>query len=204
MSKKQNPEHYFAARPSSEPKLGVIHTKLCGLPFEFLTASSVFSKKHVDTGTRLLVETMFLPQSGYILDIGCGYGVVGIVAASSNAALQVVLTDVNRRAVSMARENVKKNKIQNAEVRYGCLYEPVEDLTFNCILSNPPVSAGMETVKAIITGAPAVMAEMATLQMVVRSKIGGKILPALFESTFNNCAVLARESGYRVLVAKKH
>ena len=61
----------------------------------------------------------------------------------------------------------------------------------------------METVKAIITEAPKVMTEKATLQMVVRSKISGKILPAVFEETFGNCMVLARESGYRVLTGEK-
>ena len=196
-------EHYFAAHPKSEAKLGLIKTCLRGMPFRFLTASSVFSKKRVDTGTRLLIETMVLPKSGCILDVGCGYGAVGIATATFNPSLQVIMTDVNMRAVRLARDNVERNRVANAEVRYGYLYEPVEDLTFNCVLSNPPVSAGMETVKAIITEAPKVMAEKATLQMVVRSKISGKILPAVFEATFGNCMVLARESGYRVLIARK-
>jgi 16S rRNA (guanine1207-N2)-methyltransferase len=85
-------------------------------------------------------------------------------------------------------------------VRYGFLYEPVEDVVFNCVLSNPPVSAGMETVKAIVKEAPKIMADKATFQMVIRSKIGAKVLPSLFNETFGNCAVLARESGFRVLM----
>ena len=202
--KKQSPEHYFAAHPKSEPKLGLIQTRLRGLPFEFLTASSVFSKKRVDTGTRLLIESMILPKSGCVLDVGCGYGAVGIAAAIFNPALQVILTDVNMRAVRLARDNAERKKAANVEVRHGYLYEPVEELMFNCVLSNPPVSAGMETVKAIITEAPKIMAEKATLQMVVRSKIGGKTLPAVFEATFGNCVVLARESGYRVFKGEKH
>jgi 16S rRNA G1207 methylase RsmC len=168
-----------------------------------MTASSVFSKKRVDTGTRLLIESMALPSSGRILDLGCGYGAVGIAAGHFNPCLQVILTDVNMRAVRLARDNVERNKVANAEVRCGFLYEPVKDLTFNCVLSNPPVSAGMDTVKAIITEAPKIMATKATLQMVIRSKIGGKTLPAIFESVFGNCKVLAREGGYRVLIAEK-
>ena len=81
------------------------------------------------------------------MDIGCGYGAVGIVAASLNPKLNVVMTDVNVRAVRLAKKNIELNKIANAEVRYGHLYEPVEGLVFNCVLSNPPVSAGMDTVK---------------------------------------------------------
>jgi 16S rRNA (guanine1207-N2)-methyltransferase len=113
------------------------------------------------------------------------------------------MTDVNMRAVRLARENVKLNRLTNAEVRYGFLYEPVEGLKFDVVLSNPPVSAGMEIVRSIVTQAPKVMAQNSMLHMVVRSKIGGKALPALFEDTFANCRVLARESGYRVLVARK-
>jgi 16S rRNA G1207 methylase RsmC len=199
----RNAEHYFAPLPKSKANFGLIRTSLRGRTFEFLTASSVFSKKRVDLGTRLLIETMVLPATGHVLDVGCGYGAVGIAAAAFNPPLRVVMTDVNARAVRLAKQNIERNKVTNAEVRCGCLYEPVEELTFNCVLSNPPVSAGMETVKAIITQAPKVMASNATFQMVVRSKIGGKTLPSVFNETFGNSAVLARKSGYRVLMAEK-
>jgi 16S rRNA (guanine1207-N2)-methyltransferase len=204
MTEKRQTEHYFAALPKSPVKLGIIHTTLRGRSFEFLTASSVFSKKQIDLGTRLLIEAMTLPETGAVLDIGCGYGAVGITAAATNPRLHVVMTDVNARAVRLARQNTRKNKVHNAEVRCGYLYEPVKDLTFNCVLSNPPVSAGMETVKAIIAQAPTVMAENASFQMVVRSKIGAKTLPIAFSNVFGNCTVLARKSGYRVLMAQKH
>jgi 16S rRNA (guanine1207-N2)-methyltransferase len=201
MTKK--PEHYFAEVPKSEAKLGMVHTRLRGEPFKFITASSVFSKKQVDLGTRLLIETMQLPDKGNVLDVGCGYGAVGIVAAASNPRLHVVMTDVNMRAVQLARRNTKINNVRKAEVRHGYLYEPIKDLTFNCVLSNPPVSAGMETVKALITQAPQVMTAEATFQMVIRSKIGAKTLPSVFNEAFGNCRVLERKSGYRVLLAKK-
>jgi 16S rRNA G1207 methylase RsmC len=195
-------DHYFSAEPKSKERFGLVRTALYGRNFEFLTASSVFSKRRVDPGTRLLVESMVLPNCGCVLDIGCGYGAVGIVAASLNLKLKVVMSDVNVRAVRLAKKNVALNKIVNAEVRYGFLYEPAQSLTFNCVLSNPPVSAGMETVKAIVSGAPKVMADKATFQMVIRSKIGAKTLPSLFNEIFGNCRVLARESGFRVLIGQ--
>jgi 16S rRNA G1207 methylase RsmC len=189
--------------PKSKAKFGIVRARLRGEPFEFLTASSVFSKKQVDLGTRLLIDAMSLPETGAVLDVGCGYGAVGIVVAASNSRLHVVMTDVNMRAVRLARQNIEINRVRNAEVRCGYLYESVKDLAFNCVLSNPPVSAGMETVKAIITEAPKVMVHEATFQLVIRSKIGAKTLPSVFNETFGNCAVLARESGYRVLIAEK-
>jgi 16S rRNA (guanine1207-N2)-methyltransferase len=196
-------DHYFVAEPKSKERFGLVRTVLCGKGFEFLTASSVFSKRRVDPGTRLLIESMVLPKTGCVLDIGCGYGAVGIVAAALNPKLSVVMSDVNMRAVRLAKRNVELNKIVNAEVRFGYLYEPVEGLVFNCVLSNPPVSAGMETVKAIVKEAAKVMADKATFQMVIRSKIGAKALPALFNETFGNCSVVARESGFRVLLGQR-
>jgi len=201
--KGEEKNHYFAAHPKSKLKLGMIHTYLHGKPFEFLTASGIFSKKRVDLGTRLLIESMVLPERGYVLDVGCGYGAVGIAAATFNPNLHVIMVDVNERAVWLAKQNMEINHIGNAEVRRGYLYEPVKGLTFNCILSNPPVSAGMETVKAIVAEAPKHTANKAHFQMVVRSKIGGKRLRMIFEEAFGNFTVLARKSGYRVLIAEK-
>jgi 16S rRNA (guanine1207-N2)-methyltransferase len=196
-------EHYFNERPKSKARYGLIRAYLRGRTFEFLTASGVFSKKRIDSGTRLLVESMVLPKKGCALDIGCGYGAVGIVAAAAERGLEVYLVDVNVRAVWLARQNVEKNRISNSGVRRGFLYEPVQDLTFNCILSNPPVSSGMQTVKSIILEAPAHMKSNATFQMVLRSKVAGKRLCAFFEAAFGRVEILARESGYRVLLSKK-
>jgi 16S rRNA (guanine1207-N2)-methyltransferase len=196
-------EHYFIANPKSKPRYGLIRTYLRGRPFEFLTASGVFSKKRVDLGTRLLIESMLLPKRGCALDIGCGYGAVGIAAAAINPSLYVFLVDINARAVWLARQNVEKNLVNNVEVRRGCLYAPVEDLIFDCMLSNPPVSAGLETVKAIIAEAPTHMTRKGVFQMVVKSKVGGKRLRMIFEEAFGNVEILARESGYRVLLSRR-
>jgi 16S rRNA (guanine1207-N2)-methyltransferase len=196
-------EHYYAEQPKSEARFGLVRTCLRGKPFEFVTASSVFSIKRVDLGTRVLIEAMVLPESGCVLDVGCGYGAVGIAAAAFNPRLRVVMTDVNRRAVLLARQNAERNRVHNVEVKQGSLYARVQDLCFSCVLSNPPVSAGMQTVEDLIRGASAVMACGATFQMVIRSKIGKKTLPQIFTETFGDCNVLAIESGYRVLMGEK-
>ncbi len=197
-------EHYYAEHPHSEPKYGLVRAQLRGETFEFTTASSVFSVKRIDPGTRILIETMQLPQEGCVLDIGCGYGAIGIAAAKLNPKLHIVMTDVNRRAILLAKQNAEKNNVHNAEVRHGAFYEPVEGMCFSSVLSNPPVSAGMQTVEAIIRGAPDVMLCDGTFQMVIRSKIGKKTLPKVFSEAFGNCCISARESGYRVLQAQKH
>jgi 16S rRNA G1207 methylase RsmC len=195
--------HYFTEQPKSKPHYGIISTYLRDRRFKFMTASGVFSKNHIDLGTRLLSESMVLPKQGSVLDLGCGYGVVGIAAAAINPSLNVFMVDVNVRAIRLARKNVEINNVENVIAKRGCLYKPVEDVIFDCILSNPPISAGMEIVKAMISEAPAHMAPKASFQMVVKSKIAGKRFCSFFEEAFGNVRVLARGSGYRVLLSEK-
>ena len=202
-SKRAVDEHYYVKQPKSKPKLGLIRTHLRGCFFEFLTSSSVFSKRRIDLGTRLLIESMVLPDKGNALDLGCGYGPVGVVAAVSNPDLHVVMVDVNERAVRLTRENAKRNRADNVKVRCGFLYEPVEDMQFEAIFCNPPVSVGMKTVTSIVNNAPRHLRDNGSFQIVVRTKIGGKRLSAELEQVFGNVNVLSRGSGYRVLLSKK-
>ncbi len=129
-------EHYYTEKPTSNPKLGIIKTRLKGERFEFLTSSGVFSKRDIDKGTRLLIENMVINDGDCVLDIGCGYGPIGIVAAK-NPKTKVLLTEINKRAVKLTKENVKLNDVNtNAAVRQGSLYEPVEHEKFNAIICN--------------------------------------------------------------------
>jgi 16S rRNA G1207 methylase RsmC len=200
--KKEAAEHYFTAKPKSRPRLGVIHAHLRGRYFEFLTASGVFSKSRVDLGTKLLIQSMILPEEGLVLDLGCGYGAVGIVAASLNPRLQVYMVDVNERAVWLAKQNAKRNHVENVKIKRGSLYAPVAKLKFDVILTNPPVSAGIETITKLIEEAPNHLKPNGSFQIVVRSKIAGKRFTRLLEEAFSHVEILSRKSGYRTFIAK--
>jgi 16S rRNA (guanine1207-N2)-methyltransferase len=201
--KRRKGEQYYTKQPRSEPRLGIIRTHLRGRFFEFLTSASVFSKKRIDLGTRILIESMVLPEEGCVLDLGCGYGPVGIVAAVSNSNLRVVMVDVNERAVWLAKENVKRNSVENIEVRCGFLYEPVEEMKFDAVLCNPPVSAGMQILLQIVFNAPRHLRDDGSFQLVVRSRIGSRRIRDELEKAFGSVRVLVRKSGYRVFLSKK-
>jgi 16S rRNA G1207 methylase RsmC len=196
-------DYYFSKNPKSKLRYGLIRTCLRGRAFEFLTASGVFSKERIDLGTRLLVESMILPEAGFVLDMGCGYGTVGIVASAVNPRLSVLMVDVNVRAVRLARFNMVKNSVANAEVKKGFLYQPVKNVAFDCILSNPPISAGLDLVKKILVEAPYHLRAGGFFEIVVRSKVGGKRLLNVFSEAFGNVEVMARQSGYRVLTSRR-
>jgi len=196
-------DHYYSRRPSSPLKMGLIRARLRDRYFEFFTASGVFSKRRIDLGTRLLIETMELPEEGLALDIGCGYGAIGIVAAAIRPRLHVILTDVNERAIWLAKKNIAHNLVSaNAEVRRGFLYEAVEGLTFDVILSNPPIAAGLRVVEELIRGAAERLRPGGSLQIVVRSKMATRPR-AFMEEYFGNVEVVKRRSGYRVFKSTK-
>lgn len=197
-------EHYFAKSPTTPLLAGLVKCRLKGRDFEFLTSSGVFSPRGIDNGTRLLIESMSLPEGGSMLDLGCGYGPVGIVAAMLEPLLEVWMTDINERAVALARENARRNGVENVVVVQGHLYEPVDGKAFDAIVSNPPISAGMrKVVEPLISGAADHLMEKGSLQVVVQSNKGGRALSSLMEKAFGNVEVLSRGSGYRVLRAEK-
>lgn len=171
---------------------------------EFVTSSGIFSHKRIDNGTRLLVEFMELPAKGRLLDLGCGYGVIGTTAALINPLLEVTMTDVNARAVSLAAENVSRNRAKNASARLGSLYEPVNAIRFDLVVTNPPISAGItRVVEPIINGAPLHLNSGGSLQLVVQSNKGGRTVTGLIEEAFGEAQILAKGGGYRVLKGVK-
>ena len=197
-------EHYFTGRPSSRGRLGLLRCRLRGREFEFFTSSGVFSSRKIDNGTRLLIESMVLPERGSALDVGCGYGPVGVVAARLWPGLEVWMTDVNERAVGLAERNATKNGVGNVVVRLGSLYEPVGGEIFDAVLSNPPISAGMgRVVEPLVAGAVDRLVDGGSLQLVVQSNKGGRTLASLMAGCFGSVEVLARKGGYRVLRSTK-
>src|SRR5256886_4247063 len=115
---------YFEKRPASKRRPAQISVTIRGHPFTFHTDSGVFSRDELDRGTELLLEAVDLGPCETILDLGCGYGVIGIVAARLTEGGHVILTDVNERAAALARTNLAANGIRNAEGRIGGVYSP--------------------------------------------------------------------------------
>ncbi|AMQ19052.1 class I SAM-dependent methyltransferase [Thermococcus peptonophilus] len=188
--------HYYSEEPSTPLKTKTIEVCVRGDCFKFITASGVFSFGKLDRGTELLIESMILQPGWRVLDLGCGYGPIGIVA--SRLVHYVVMTDVNRRAVSIAKKNLKINGVRNAEVRWGNLYEPVAGEKFDSIITNPPVHAGKEVLREIVINAPRHLNDGGYLQLVIKTKQGAKYIKSLMDETFTEVRELAKGSGYRV------
>lgn len=188
--------HYYSENPSTPLRTKTIEVVLRGERFKFITASGVFSFGKLDLGTKLLIESAILDEDWKVLDLGCGYGVIGIVA--SRFVKRVVMVDINSRAVRIAKKNLKINNVENGEVRWGNLYEPVANEKFNAILTNPPIHAGKEVLREIVINAPKHLYDGGLLQLVIRTNQGAKYIKGLMEQTFKDVRELSKGSGYRI------
>ncbi len=193
--------HYFSQEQAGPLKLKKISAFLRGHDFEFYTGSGVFSPKKIDSGTQLLVENAIIDKNWKILDLGCGYGAVGIAMAKLFQEASITMADINTRAVQLAKMNLKLNHVTNAEVLSSDLYKSIEG-KFNTILVNPPQKAGKEICFEIIEKSKNHLEPNGLLQLVARHNIGGKELEKKMDLVFGNVRAIAKKGGYRIYVSK--
>ncbi len=190
--------HYFAPQPQTPSRPREVAFEFRGRRFRFLTDRGVFSYGHVDRGTRLLLEALEVGPEDEVLDMGCGYGVVGVVAAVLAPRGRVVMVDVNARAVELARENARRAGLANVEVLHGDLYAPVAGRRFDVIATNPPIRAGRRVVRAVVEGARQHLKPGGRFYLVARTAHGAKTLGRLVEQVFGHAEEVERGGGYRV------
>jgi len=197
-------EQYFAEQPHARSVRAERRFLYQGELLSFVVDSGIFASHGLDPGTALLIENLAIRRSDRVLDLGCGWGPVGVAAAKSAPDGHVVLTDVNRRAARLARENLEKNWVRNAEVRVGSMFEPVHDDVFDVIATNPPFHAGRPLVLQILAGAPEHLAPGGRLVLVGKGSQGIRFYQGWLEEHWPGpVTVLGRGSGYRVLEARR-
>ncbi|MCI4371229.1 MAG: class I SAM-dependent methyltransferase [Thermoplasmata archaeon] len=196
-------EQYFAKRPSSAHRPRELRGVFRGYTFTFRTDTGVFSGGRLDRGTELLLAALEVRPRESLLDLGCGYGAIGIIAARLSEGGHVILTDVNERAVALARANLTKNKIANAEVRQGDLYEPVDGIAFDHIACNPPIRAGRAVLDRIVAEAPRHLRDGGSLWLVVRTRQGADSIRTRMSAAFGNADIVKRGTGFKVIRSVK-
>lgn len=163
--------HYFT-NDNLESNLKKVIVNVRDKKFVFNTDNGVFSKRGLDFGSRTLIDTLLsLDISGKCLDVGCGYGALGIIL-SSFFNLDVDMIDVNKRAVHLAVMNLKENGL-SARAFYSNVYENV-DKKYNIIVTNPPIRAGKDIVYKILFGARDYLVSGGALYFVINKDQGAK------------------------------
>ncbi|OCT10841.1 16S rRNA methyltransferase [Paenibacillus pectinilyticus] len=196
-------EHYYTQKPSVKSDVHTTQEVLRGKTFTFLTDAGVFSKKGVDYGSKHLIETMDLPDNASVLDVGCGYGPMGLSAAVICPKGHVTMVDINERAIELSIENAKRNGITNVTILQSDLLEQVKNKRFDVVLTNPPIRAGKETVHRIFVDAYDCLVDGGSLWVVIQKKQGAPSAVKKLETMYSDVVEVSKDKGYRILKATK-
>ena len=196
-------QHYYTNQPSAVHNRKELETMLRGSKFRFTSDAGVFSKNGVDYGSKVLIEAMEIKDTARVLDVGCGYGPIGLSAARLAKNGHVTMIDVNSRAVALARENAALNGINNITVVESDLFEAIKGQRFDVVLTNPPIRAGKETVHKIFEEAWEHLEAGGELWVVIQKKQGSPSAKAKLESLFDTVEEVTKDKGYRIFKAVK-
>ena len=194
--------HYFENNPPETIKEYTVSYTLQGRSFSFIASSGIFAKQGLDAGSRLLINVLLQDTlSGTCLDLGCGYGPVGLTLASLNPKLTLTLADVNERAVIDARHNAQRLGLTNLQILTS---DGFQELTqnFDVIAFNPPIRAGKKTIYRLYQEAKQHLNPNGSFYLVIRKDKGAESHETYLLTLFSKVLRRDRDKGYLVLIAK--
>ncbi|MCM3750150.1 class I SAM-dependent methyltransferase [Paenibacillus pasadenensis] len=196
-------DHYYSKTPGVQENRQEHTTKLRGFDFRFWTDNGVFSKGGIDYGSRFLIEQMEISEADRVLDVGCGYGPIGLTAARLAPRGEAVMLDVNERAIELAKENARRNSIGNVQIRQSDLYENAGTELFDVILTNPPIRAGKAVVHRIFEEGAAYLRPGGSMWVVIQKKQGAPSAEAKLQQMYGKVVEVGKDKGYRIFRAIK-
>lgn len=194
---------YFENNENLKSKKRIISFELDGNIYSFISDNGVFSKSEIDYGSIALLKQILKQNiSGNFLDIGCGYGTIGLVLAKNKPESSFTLIDINSRACMLATENMKKMKLENVKVLESDIFENIAE-NFDCIVTNPPIRAGKKVIYSIFEQSYHHLKQNGSLFLVIRKSHGAESAQKYISSVFNNCTLLKRDKGFYIYQAIK-
>lgn len=196
-------DHYFKQHPNIASNPFEVVSFLRGKKRTFLSDHGVFSKKEVDFGSRLLIDAFTFPEiEGDLLDVGCGYGPIGLTLATETDRT-VWLVDVNERAVQLTKENAKRWGLLNVQVALSDLFAAITEQRFAAIVSNPPIRAGKKVVYALFEEAYDYLLPGGSFWIVIQKKQGAASAKKKLMEVFGEVDTIQRKKGYYIFCANK-
>lgn len=190
-------EHYYTKETKSKSNIKKVTIKIKNIVLELLTDNGVFSKKGLDFGTRCLLENLS-DIKGDVLDIGCGYGPIGIYVAKRYNA-KVTMSDINQRAISLAKKNTYLNKV-DCEVIQSDMYENIIG-SYDHIITNPPIRIGKEKLFYLLKEAKQYLKPNGNLWLVVNKNQGAKSLVKELEKDYL-VQIIDKNKGFYIILAR--
>ena len=155
----------------------------------------------MDYGSELFIKS--LPElNSNILDLGCGYGVIGLSIAGLYPNTQVTMVDINQRAVETTQRNIERNQIKNAVTYVSDGFNQVNG-SFNAIVSNPPIRTGKNVIYPLFEQSKQYLIPGGSLYLVIQKKQGAKSAMEKLHSIFSNCEAIKKQGGYWILKGTK-
>ena len=194
-------DQYYTADPSSESRPVPCAFPYRGHGLNFMTDAGVFSKGELDVGSRLLLDA--LPAlNGDVLDLGCGWGAIGVAIARANKEARVVMADVNHRALDLCRANCARNGV-TAEVIESDGMAAVLGRRFDAIVTNPPIRAGKQVIYRMFADAAVSLKAGGALYLVIRKQQGAESCVKYLKTLYHEVEKLDKSAGFWVLKASE-
>ncbi|HHV14097.1 MAG TPA: class I SAM-dependent methyltransferase [Acholeplasmataceae bacterium] len=192
--------HYYLNDPNLKSDKRIITYEYYGKELKFYSDLGVFSKNKIDRGTDILLNTLEL-EGKRVLDLGSGIGVIGVALASRDKMLEVTSTDVNERALALAKENYELNGIKNYSVFKSDGYENIKD-SFDLIVLNPPIRAGKQIVDKLVLGAINYLNPNSYIWIVIRKSQGAPSLVTRMEEVYQEVEIVKKKKDYWIIKAR--
>ena len=199
-------EHYFSEHPRSQFIKEKFIAEVLGEHITINSGSGLFSLREMDFGTELLITNAKISKDdSKILDLGCGYGIVGITLKKHYPNTEVTMVDVNDRAIQLSKKNCDENDATCLVLKSDIFANPhLHDKKFDVILTNPPFSAGKKICISMIEQSFEHLNDNGSLQLVAPHNKGGESLKKIMLATFGNVDELAKKRGFRVYYSVKN
>ena len=166
----------------------------------FDTDAGVFSRDGLDVGSKVLMEA--LPDlHGRVLDLGCGWGAVGVSIKKKWPEIDLVMTDVNQRAADLSKSNLALNRV-SAQVLQGDGFENVEG-KFDFVITNPPIRAGKQAIYGMFADAREHLNDGGELYIVIRKQQGAPSALKYLSEIYSESEVVEKEAGFWVIRSVK-
>ena len=196
--------HYFQDDPNLVSNIKEINFEINGITMKLLTDNGVFSKNNVDAGSYAFLKVLLpLDLGKHILDLGCGYGTIGLTLAKAHEEARITLADVNPRAVALCERNAGLlNLSPRVTILQSDIYEKIEG-PYDSIVVNPPIRAGKAVTYRMYEEAKQYLIDGGSLYIVIRKAQGAESASRYIETIFGNVTLLKRDKGYYIYRAVK-
>ena len=192
---------YFEENKSLLNNKKLITIKFKDKYYKVYTDNGVFSKDKLDYGTKLLLETITKNKLvGNILDLGCGYGIIGIILASIYPNISIDMCDITDRAINLSKENTTNLNLSNTNIFKSNIYEDISN-KYNYIITNPPIRAGKDILRKFLFGAKNYLKENGELWFVMRKDHGVKSMIRELEKVYD-IEIKEKSKGFYIVKCK--